>query len=396
MANIKQVKQDIVYVGGDDRRLALFENTYPLPKGVSYNSYLIVDDKTALMDAVDASITSMFLDNLKTALNGRSLDYVIVQHMEPDHSATLACLMEEYPNATIVCNAKTETMIHQFFGDKLTFSPLLVKEGDTLPLGKHVLQFLMAPMVHWPEVMMTYEQTEKILFSADAFGSFGALDGALFADEVNFKEDFLSEARRYYANIVGKYGAPVQTVLKKTATFPIDMICPLHGFVWRQDLDFLLDKYQHWSTYQPEERAVVVAYASMYGHTAKAAEKVAALLVERGMPVSIYDLSKTGRDEVLGEMFRASCVVLAAATHDGSIFEPMAYLLHEMQERNLQGRKVALIENGSWAPVAAKQMKIALDEMKDMQVVEPIVSIKSNLMPAQEDELQKVVEALVS
>lgn len=394
MTNIHKVTKEIIWIGADDRRLELFENIYPLPKGVSYNSYVILDGKTALMDAVDASVADVFFENLTEALNGRPLDYVVVQHMEPDHSATLADLIRRYPNVTVVCNAKTESMIHQFFREDLVFATQIVKEGDTLSLGNHTLQFMMAPMVHWPEVMMTYEQQDKILFSADAFGSFGALDGAMFADEVDFKADYLSEARRYYANIVGKYGMPVQAVLKKAATLDIQMICPLHGLVWRQDLGLLLDLYQHWSTYQSEEKAVVVAYATMYGNTGHVADMVAEKLVENGWPVSVYDLSKTSRDVVLGEVFRASHLVLAATTHDGNLFEPMEYLLRDMIAHGVQGRKVALIENGTWAPMAAKQMQTLLEQMKEMQIVAPVLSLKSTLAPAQNAELNSLVAAL--
>ncbi len=396
MPNIQNVNERIIAVGADDRRLELFENIYPLPNGVSYNSYLILEGKTALMDTADISVAEVFFENVAAALNGRPLDYVIVQHMEPDHSATLADLIRKYPNVTVVCNAKTESMIHQFFREDLVFSTQIVKEGDTLHLGNLSLQFIMAPMVHWPEVMMTYVPESKILFSADAFGSFGALDGALFADEVDFKENYLSEARRYYANIVGKYGAPVQAVLKKASALDIQMICPLHGLVWRKDLEFLLDKYQKWSTYQPEEKSVVVAYASMYGNTAHVADKLAEKLVDKGWPVCVYDLSKTGRDFVLGEVFRASHLILAATTHDGNLFEPMEYLLREMVAHGVQGRKVALVENGSWAPMAAKQMQTLLESMKDMVVVDPVITVKSTLAPAQENELDNLAEALVN
>ena len=396
MANVQKVTDTIVWVGADDRRLELFENVYPLPNGVSYNSYVILDGKTALMDTADISVADVFFENVTEALNGRPLDYVIVQHMEPDHSATLADLIRRYPDVTVVCNAKTESMIHQFFRDDLVFSVQIVKEGDTLHLGNHILQFTMAPMVHWPEVMMTYEQQEKILFSADAFGSFGALDGAMFADEVDFHGDYLSEMRRYYANIVGKYGMPVQSVLKKASTLDIQMICPLHGLVWRKDLAFLLDKYQHWASYQPEEKAVVIAYASMYGNTGHVADMVAEQLVNLGWPVQVYDLSKTSRDIVLGEVFRASHLVLAAATHDGNVFEPMEYLLRDMSAHAVQGRKVALIENGTWAPTAAKQMQTLIESMKDMQIVEPIISLKSTLAPNQMDDLKQMVESLIA
>ena len=395
MANIQNVTKEIIWVGADDRRLELFENIYPLPNGVSYNSYLILDGKTALMDTADASVADVFFENVAKALNGRPLDYVIIQHMEPDHSATLADLIRQYPNVTVVCNAKTDEMIHQFFREDLIFAKQIVKEGDTLSLGRHTLQFIMAPMVHWPEVMMTYDSIEKILFSADAFGSFGALDGAMFADEVDFQGDYLTEARRYYANIVGKYGMAVQAVLKKAAGLEIQTICPLHGLVWRRDLKFLLDKYQLWSTYQPEEQAVVVAYASMYGNTGRVADKVAEKLVDQKCPVRVYDLSKTSRDIVLGEIFRASHLVLAAATHDGNVFEPMEYLLRDMVAHNIQNRKVALIENGSWAATAAKQMQTLLESMKDITVVAPILSLKSTIAPSQEADLNALIQNLI-
>lgn len=396
MANVQNVTKEIVWVGADDRRLELFENIYPLPAGVSYNSYVILDGKTALMDTADAAVADEFFENLSEALNGRPLDYVIVQHMEPDHSGTLADLIRRYPNVKVVCNAKTESMIHQFFREDLVFATQIVKEGDILSLGRHTLQFIMAPMVHWPEVMMTYEQTQKILFSADAFGSFGALDGAMFADEVDFKGDYLAEMRRYYANIVGKYGMPVQAVLKKAAGLDIQTICPLHGLVWRRDLKFLLDKYQLWSAYQPEEKAVVVAYATMYGNTGHVADMMAEKLVDKGWPVRVYDLSKTSPDIVLGEVFRVSHLVLAAATHDGNLFEPMERLLRDMIAHGVQGRKVALVENGTWAPMAAKQMRTLLESMKEMRVVEPVLSLKSTLAPGQEDDLNKIIDALIA
>ncbi len=396
MANIQNVTKDIIWVGADDRRLELFENIYPLPNGISYNSYVILDGKTALMDTVDISVADVFFENLADALNGRPLDYVIIQHMEPDHSATLADLIHRYPNVTVVCNIKTKEMIYQFFREDLIFNTQIVKEGDTLSLGHNTLQFMMAPMVHWPEVMMTYEQRQKLLFSADAFGSFGTLDGAMFADEVDFQNDYLAEARRYYANIVGKYGTPVQAVLTKAAKLDIQTICPLHGLVWRRDLGFLLDKYQHWSTYQPEEKAVVVAYATMYGHTGHVANIVADSLVHHGWPVRVYDLSKTSRDIVLAEVFRASHLVLAATTHDGNLFEPMEYLLRDMIAHGVQGRKIALIENGSWAPTAAKQMQTLLEQMKDIQLISPIISLKSTLAPSQEADLNTLVQNLIN
>ena len=337
MSNTKNVMNDIVWVGADDHRLELFENIYPLPNGVSYNSYVILDETTALMDTTDISVADTFLDNVDAALNGRRLDYVIVQHMEPDHSATLGALIDKYPDVVVVCNAKTEAMIHQFFRNDLVLKTQIVKEGDVLSLGRHILQFIMTPMVHWPEVMMTYDTTAHVLFSADAFGSFGALNGAMFADEADFKGEYLSEMRRYYANIVGKYGMPVQAALKKAAGLDIHLICPLHGLVWREELPFLLDKYEHWSTYAPEEKAVVVAYASMYGNTGRVAAKVAEKLSAMDVSVCVYDLSHTGRDFVLGEIFRASHLVLAAATHDGNIFEPMEYLLRDMIAHGVQG-----------------------------------------------------------
>ena len=321
---IQNITKDWIYVGANNRRLKLFENIYPIPRGVSYNSYVLIDDKTVLMDTCDASVQSEFLANVKNALNGRTLDYLVVQHMEPDHCALIAEILKIYPNVQLVCNAKTITMIGQFFDLDITDKTLLVKEGDTIETGHHTLSFIMAPMVHWPEVMMTYDAADKILFSADAFGSFNAIDGNLFADEVDYEREWLADSRRYYANIVGKYGAPVQTVLKKAAALDIQTICPLHGLIWRKNLAWLLDKYQKWSTYTPEEKAVVIAYASIYGHTEQAANLLAFKLGQRGIDnIRVYDVSATHPSWIVSETFRASHLVFASVSYNAGIFPPM-------------------------------------------------------------------------
>lgn len=374
----RKLTDSIHWVGGSDRRLALFENLFPIPRGVAYNSYLILDEKTALIDTVDSSITRQFLENLFHVLNGRDLDYLVVNHMEPDHCANIEELMIRFPSLKVVGNAKTLAYIRQFYDMDLENRTLTVVENDTISLGRHTLRFYFAPMIHWPEVMMTYEESEKILFSADAFGSFGALNGNLFNDEVDFDRDWLADARRYYSNIVGKYGPQVQTALKKLSGLEIRMVCPLHGPVWRSNLDYLLDKYAHWSSYEPEERTVALFYGSMYGDTENAVNILAAGLAESGVKnIMTYDISSTHVSTLIAEVFRCSHLVLAAPTYNNGIYPAMLNFLHDMKALNLQNRTFALIENGSWAPSSAKQMKALLGEMKNMQVLEPVVTIKS-------------------
>ena len=390
---VKKVKEDLFWVGGTDRRLALFENAYPIPRGVSYNAYVLLDEKTVLFDTVDWAVAGQLYENLAKVLDGRPLDYIVVDHMEPDHAATLGQIAEKHPEAKIVCNAKTVGIIKQFFDLDIDSRSVVVKEGDTLCTGKHNLTFVMAPMVHWPEVMVTYDTTDKTLFSADAFGTFGAMNGNLFADEVNFKEEWLDEARRYLVNIVGKYGGPVQSALKKALTLDIAMICPLHGPIWREDLGWFIDKYQKWSTYTPEDHNVVVMYASIYGNTENAADVLAGRLADAGEKnVKVYDVSVTDPSYLVAEAFRCDRIVFACPTYNAGLFPKMETLLHELAAHNLQKRKVAVLENGTWASTAGKQMKEILSGMKDMEIYEETVTVKSALKEDQLAQLDKIVE----
>ncbi len=392
----RKLTEDILWVGADDRRLSLFEGVYSVPRGVSYNSYLLSDEKTVLFDTVDRAVEKTFLENLDHGLAGRPLDYVIVHHMEPDHSATLMALLEKHPETTVICNDKTKKMIEQFFGKCPAVQ--IVKEGETLSFGKHSLTFYMAPMVHWPEVMLSFDHESGILFSADAFGTFGALNGALFADEVDFFADHLSEARRYYTNIVGKYGPQVQAVLKKVAPLPIRAIAPLHGFVFR-DADSIgrfVAKYDAWSTYTPERTEVVIAYASIYGNTENAANILACRLRERGIAVDMFDVSVTPASEIVAASFRASHLVFAAPTYNNGVFVTMEALLHELASHNLQKRTVALIENGSWAPSAAKWMKEILAPCKELNILEPTLTVRSALGDSDTEALDAFTEALIA
>jgi len=396
MQNIQNISGDLIYVGVSDRRTALFENVYPIPRGVSYNSYVLLDDKTVLLDTADATVSEQFFENVTAALNGRTLDYLIVNHMEPDHGALIAPLLLRYPQATIVCTAKAAQMMEQFFGSQ---APKLqmVKEGDTLETGRHTLSFIMAPMVHWPEVMMTYDQTDKVLFSADAFGTFGALSGNLYADEVNFEQEWLTDARRYFVNIVGKYGIQVQNVLKKAATLDIQMICPLHGPVWRNHLEWFIGKHDVWSKYEPEDKGVVIIYGSIYGHTESAALRLGTLLGQRGVKnIKAYDASRTHVSELVSECFRASHVVLASSTYNNGIFTPMETLLVDLKAHAWQKRTVALFENGSWAPQSGKLMRAELEQLKDISIVGDTLTIKSAMQPCQEESLTALADQLVA
>lgn len=394
MQNIRNVTNDIVWVGCNDRRLALFENLFPLKHGVSYNSYVIMDEKITLMDTVDSNVTEQFLENLEYVLGEKTLDYLVVQHMEPDHCANIGRLLQKFPEMKLVVNAKTVKMIEQFFHPVEEERLLIVKEGDTLSIGKHVLHFVMAPMVHWPEVMVTYEETEKVLFSADAFGTFGALNGNLFADEVDFENDWMADARRYYSNIVGKYGVPVQTLLKKAADVEIQMICPLHGPVWRENLEYFIRKYDTWSKYEPEEQDIVLIYGSIYGHTESTVNALATKLAQHGMKkIKVYDVSTTHVSELIAEIFRASHIVLASPTYNGGVYPPMANLLHDMKALAVQNRTIAVVENGSWAPVAARLMMKELNEMKNIKILEQTLTIHSALK--EEQELEAFAQQIV-
>ncbi len=396
MQNTQPIQQDLIYVGASDRRLALFENVYPVPRGVSYNSYLMVDDVTVLFDTVDAGVAQQFFENVEAALYGRKLDYVVVHHMEPDHAATLMDLLLRHPEATVVTTAKAAQMMQQFFGNQPA-NLMVVKEGDELLTEHHHLVFTMAPMVHWPEVMMTYDSTSKTLFSADAFGTFGALSGNLFADEVNFEHEWLNDARRYYINIVGKYGMQVQNVLKKATALDIQMICPLHGPVWRENLGWFIGKHDTWSKYEPEDRGVVIIYGSIYGHTEAAALRLGTLLAQRGVKnIKAYDASHTHVSKLVAECFRASHVVLASSTYNNGLFTPIESLLADLKAHAWQKRTVALIENGSWAAQAAKLMRAELEQMKDIAIVGDPVSLKSAATPAQEEQLAALADAIAN
>ena len=392
----RKVTNDLTWVGADDRRLACFEGVYGVPDGVSYNSYLLIDNKTVLFDTVDKAVSRTFFENVAHALGGRKLDYLVISHMEPDHAATIDELVLRYPDITIVCNSKIQTMLGQFFrlSDKLKY--LVVKEGDTLSTGKHNFTFVMAPMVHWPEVMMTYDLTDKILFSADAFGTFGALNGNLFNDEVDFFTDYLDEARRYYTNIVGKYGAQVQAVLKKAAALELNYVCPLHGFVWRSHFGDFLEKYLKWSSYTPEENGVMIAYASVYGHTENTVNILACKLAERGIKTKVYDTSVTPASYILSDAFKYSHMVLASTTYNAGIFVTMENLVHDIANHNLQNRKVAILENGSWAAASGGLMKNALSGLKGTQFIGETVSLKSDITDSQLAELDALADTIAA
>lgn len=393
----RKVMDELYWVGGNDRRLALFENAYPIPQGISYNAYLLLDEKTVLLDTVDHSIGALFFENVHEVLGGRKLDYVIVNHTEPDHCGTLAELCRRYPDAQIVCNSKAAAMIGRFFGDGLSERFHIVAEGDTLCTGAHTFQFYMAPMVHWPEVMVTYDTLGKVLFSADAFGTFGALGGNLFADELDLSRDWPGEARRYYANIVGKYGTQVQSMLQKVSGLEISMLCPLHGPIWRKDISRFVEKYFQWSAYLPEETAALVVYGSIYGHTANAAEIVAGRLAERGVRnIVMYDVSKTEVSELVSEAFRCSHLVLLSATYNAGIFTNMEIFLHELKAHNFQNRTVALAENGSWAPMAGGLMRKLMADMKNMNVLEHMVTIPSAVGVEQRVQLLAMADEMAS
>ena len=391
---VRNITSDLVYVGASDRRSPLFEAAHPIPRGVSYNNYLLLDEKTVLMDTADRSVADRFFENVLCALAGRGLDYIVVQHMEPDHSASLRDALIRWPDAQVICTVKAAAMIRQFTGIDVSPRCRVVKEGDTLETGRHTLRFLMAAMVHWPEVMVTYDETDHTLFSADAFGLFGALDGALFADEVSFIRDYTDEARRYYANIVGKYGTPVQGLLKKAAALEIARICPLHGFVWRKDFDQILAKYDRWSRYQPEAQGVLIVSASIYGHTAAAADLAAARLRERGVKCAVYDVSVTDPSYILAEAFRYSHLLLASPTYNNGVFVKMENLLHDIAAHALQNRTVFMIQNGSWAPTAAAGMKAILEGLKGFTFAEPVLTLKSALAPEQAEEMNAFVDAI--
>ena len=396
MHNTRKINDDIYYLGASDRRIELFENVYPVSQGMSYNSYLITDEKTCLMDSVDESIRGQFLENLQYALNGRNLDYMVVQHMEPDHCSIVPELFRMYPDMKLVASLQAFKMMENFYSLQTEERRLVVKEGDTLELGKHTLKFIAAPMVHWPEVLMTYDVTDKILFSADAFGSFGAMSGNIFADEIDWDKDFKDEARRYYVNIVGKYGPQTQNVLKKASTLDIQMICPLHAHIWRKDLSKIISLYDKWSKYEAEKDSVVIFYGSIYGNTQNAAEILAMQLAENGMEsVEVFDTSKTHVSFLVSKAFEYKTLVFAAATYNAEIFDTVQNLIIELKNHNLSNRRIGLIENGSWAPVAASKMKAQLETLKNMEIVDPVVKVVSSVTAKNVEELSVLAKELM-
>lgn len=388
MHNIRKITDDLVYIGCSDRRLALFESAYKVPDGVSYNSYLLKDEKTILFDTVDKSCNIQFFENLKAALEGKPLDYLVVHHMEPDHASLIERVIKKYPETKIVCTAKAEQMIKQFFDFECNV--LVVKEGDTLNTGAHELQFILAPMVHWPEVMVTYDKTSKILFSADAFGSFGAISGNLFDNEIN-----IDEYRRYYTNIVGKYGLQVQMLLKKAANLDINMICPLHGLIIKNNISLLVEKYNKWSLYEPEENGVLIAYSSVYGGTENVLEILAGKLADKGVKnIKMFNMSYADHSRVLAEAFKYSHIVLGSTTYNTGVFESMNAFIHHIVSHNLQNRKFVLIENGSWAATCGSLMRTELEKLKGSEFLSDNFCIKSTLKKEQIAELDNVVNTI--
>ena len=385
MKNI-EISDSIRYIGANDDELKIFENQYNLPNGMAYNSYLIKDEKVVVMDTIDRRKTDAWLQNLENELQGRNIDYLVISHLEPDHAGSIKIFLDKYPNTILVGNAKTFEMLPQFFDINPDIKKMTVKEGDTLNIGKHTLQFIMAPMVHWPEVMVTYEQTEKVLFSADAFGKFGIIDD---------DDDWACEARRYYFGIVGKFGASVQVLLNKAKNLDIKTICPLHGPVLTENLEYYIDKYDTWSSYKPEDEGVLIACASIYGHTMEVAKKLEEMLKEKGVEkVVLTDLANDDIDEAVEDAFRYSKVVLAASSYNARVFPPMEHFLTKLRDRNYQNRKVGIIENGSWAPSAGKCMKAILSEMKNIELIEPTITIKSAMKEENIEELEKLAEKL--
>jgi flavorubredoxin len=390
MRCVRKVTDDLYWIGGNDKRLQLFENIHPIPDGVSYNSYVLLDEKTALFDTADWSVGQQFIENLESVLDGRPLDFIVVNHFEPDHAASLAEVMLRHPEAKVITTKKGDMFGHQYgyeFEDRL----IEVDEGDTWTFGKHKVAFVKAPMVHWPEVMMTFDLTNGVLFSADAFGSFKSLDGALFADEVDFEHDWLDEARRYYTNIVGKYGPQVVNVLKKAGTLDIKYICPLHGPVWRKNIGWFIDKYMHWATYTPEEKGVLIVFGSMYGHTENAAFILASKLHEKGVHnIKMYDVSKTHTSYLISEAFRYSHIVLLSVTYNLNLFPPMQDFVEDMKRLNMQKRVVGIVENGTWSPQSGRIMNEFMDDMKQMTVLNEQVSLLSAVNDSTEKELDSL------
>ena len=395
MYNIRKINEDLIYLGCSDRKINLFESAYPVKDGMAYNSYLIKDEKTILFDTVDKVCAEQFYENLNYALDGRSLDYLVVQHMEPDHCALLEEVVKTHNDVKIVCTAKTVSMIKQFFNFDIDSKVMIVKEGDTLSTGTHEYQFIMAPMVHWPEVMVTYDKKDKVLFTADAFGSFGAINGNLYDSDLDWTRECLDEARRYYTNIVGKYGMQVQMLLKKAAALDIKLLCPLHGLLIKDNIGLFIEKYDKWSSYTPEEDGVMIAYSSVYGGTENAVNILAAKLADKGIKnIKMFDVSMTHPSFVLAEAFKNSHVILATTTYNAGIFESMETFLHSLISHNLQNRKYVIIQNGSWAPACGGQIRAMLEKLKGSEILDDSICIKSTLKEEQLAELDNVVNTI--
>lgn len=395
MYNIRKINEDLIYLGCSDRKINLFESAYPVKDGMAYNSYLVKDEKTILFDTVDKVCAEQFYENLNHALAGRDLDYLVVQHMEPDHCALLEEVVKTHKNVKIVCTAKTVSMIKQFFNFDIDSKVMIVKEGDTLSTGTHEFQFIMAPMVHWPEVMVTYDKKDKVLFTADAFGSFGAINGNLYDSDVDWTREYLDEARRYYTNIVGKYGMQVQMLLKKAAALDIKLLCPLHGLLIKDNIGLFIEKYDKWSSYTPEEDGVMIAYSSVYGGTENAVNILAAKLADKGIKnIKMFDVSMTHPSFVLAEAFKTSHVILATTTYNAGIFESMETFLHSLISHNLQNRKYVIIQNGSWAPACGGQIRAMLEKLKGSEILDDSICIKSTIKEEQLAELDNVVNTI--
>ncbi len=393
MYNVRNISDELLYIGCDDRRCCIFEGVYSVPSGMSYNSYLLSDEKKVIFDTADKAVTERYIENTVHALGGAKPDYIIVTHAEPDHTASLAALLRLYPDMEVICSAKAAAIIGQFYGADIRFRT--VSENDVISTGRHSLRFISAPMVHWPEVTVVYDETDKTLFSADAFGSFGALGGGIFADEADFERDILPEARRYYCNIVGKYGIQVQALLKKASVLDIKTICPLHGHIWRRDTGLITEKYSRWSSYEPEDKEVLIAYASVYGNTENAAGILSRMLFERGIKTVMRDVSMYANDAIVSEAFRCAGIVFAAPTYNGGIFVRMEEVLRELAAHGIRKRVCALIENGSWASVSAKQMGDILSSCKEMDI-RGTVTLKSAMTEEQLAELEKLADGIAA
>jgi flavorubredoxin len=398
MQTTKKIAEDLIWVGVNDRESIRFENIFPIPRGVSYNSYVLLDEKTVLFDTVDEIKTFPFLENLENALGKRDLDYLVVHHMEPDHGSNIALILKKYPNVKVVTSVQSVKMISQFFGLDVTDRSIVIRDGDVLETGKHKFQFIAAPMVHWPEVMVSYDVTTGILFSADAFGTFGDMDGAIFADELDFENDWLYDARRYYSNIVGKYGVQVQKLLKQAAELDIKRICSLHGPIWRENLDYFIGKYETWSKYEPEEKeSIVILCGSIYGHTRKAMEKLAFNLVSKGAEnVKLYDASSTHVSDMISEIWRCGHIVIASSTYNGGIYTPIENLISDMKALNVQNRKVSIVENGTWAPSSGRLIAKELECLKGIEIVGDPFTIRSALLEEDEHRLEELAETIVA